>query len=155
MRKAVFLTLTSALLAGTVSFSAANAAEGAIKARQGYFQIVKLYAGPLFGMMKGKVAYNAETAQRNADNLKALTSMSNGAMWPKGSSKAAFPGKTRAKAAIWESGSDIGEKSKAFKQAVAALAKVAGKGNDALVPAMKTLGGTCAACHKGYRHKEF
>lgn len=155
MRKAVLLALASAMLAGTLSIGPANAVEGAIKARQSYFQIVKFYAGPLFGMMKGKVPYNAELAQRNADNLRALTTMQNGAMWPKGSGKASNPGKTRAKAAIWAAGSTIGDKSKAFKQAIAELAKVAGKGKDALVPAVKALGGTCGACHKGYRHKDF
>ncbi len=129
--------------------------EKAIKARQSYFQVVVFNAGPLFGMAKGKVTYDAKRAQDLANNLLALTSMKNAAMWPKGSDNMAKKGKTRALPAIWESGSKVGDASNAFKAAVKQLAGVAGNGLDALKPAVGALGKSCGGCHKPYRAKEF
>lgn len=129
--------------------------EKAIKARQSYFQLVSFNAGPLFGMAKGNVDYDAKKAQDLANNLLALTSMTNGALWPKGSDNDAKKGKTRALPAIWESGSKIGDSSKAFKDAVKQLASVAGNGLDALKPAVGDLGKSCGGCHKPFRAKEF
>ena len=81
--------------------------------------------------------------------------MRNGAMWPKGSDNVAKKGKTRALPAIWESGSKIGDASKAFGDAVKQLASVAGNGADALKPAVGALGKSCGGCHKPFRAKEF
>ncbi len=129
--------------------------EKAIKARQSYFQLVSFNAGPLFGMAKGNVAYDAKKAQEFANNLLALTSLKNGAMWPKGSDNVAKKGKTRALPAIWESNSKIGDASKAFKTAVTELAGVAGNGADALKSKVGALGASCGGCHKPFRAKEF
>ena len=128
--------------------------EKAIKARQSYFQLVVFNAGPLFGMAKG-APYDAKKAQDLANNLLALTSMANAAMWVKGSDNVAKKGKTRALPAIWESGSKIGDASKAFKDAVKQLASVAGKGADAMKPAVGALGKSCGGCHKPFRAKSF
>lgn len=129
--------------------------EKAIKARQSYYQVVSFNAGPLFGMAKGAVTYDAKKAQEFANNLLALTSMKNGAMWPKGSDNVAKKGKTRALPAIWETYPKITEASKAFKDAVTSLASAAGKGVDALRPAVGALGKSCGGCHKPYRASSF
>lgn len=129
--------------------------EKAIKARQSYYQVVSFNAGPLFGMAKGKVAYDAKKAQEFANNLLALTSMKNSAMWPKGSDNVAKKGKTRALPAIWDTYPKVVEASKAFGAAVKQLASVAGNGADALKPAVGALGKSCGGCHKPFRAKEF
>ena len=151
--------LLSAMLAATAIATTApviaDPLDDAIKARRSYYQVVKFNAGPLFGMAKGKVAYDAKKAQTFADNLKALTSMTNGAMWPKGSDNVAKKGKTRALPAIWSTQPDIVEKSKAFKKAVAELASAAGQGLDALRPKVGALGQSCGGCHKPFRAKDF
>ncbi len=155
MKKLVVLAVGAALLASTSGAGFADKLEGAVKARQSYYQVVLFNASPLFAMMKGSAEYDAETAQMHADNLKTLSALKNGAMWPKGSSKTDLPGKTRALAAIWEDGSKIGEKGAAYRKAVAELADAAGQGKDAMVEKMKAVGATCSACHKDYRAKEF
>ena len=155
MKKLVVLTVAGLALLGTSGASFANNLEDAVKARQSYYQVVKFNSGPLFAMMKGSMEYDAETAQTHANNLKTLTALKNGAMWPKGSSKDDLPGKTRALAAIWADGSKVGEKGAAFRKAVAELADAAGRGKDAMAEKVKALGASCSACHKDYRAKEF
>ncbi|MEO0809773.1 MAG: cytochrome c [Pseudomonadota bacterium] len=130
-------------------------AEAAITARRAYYQVVKFNSGPLFGMAKGDVDYDAAKAQMYADNLKALSSLNNGPMWIAGSDNEAMKGKTRALKAIWAEGSKIGDAAKAFNVAVDKLAADAGKGVDALRPAVAALGASCSGCHKAYRASDF
>jgi cytochrome c556 len=153
--KLVAVTAAAVTLLAATGASHADKLEDAVKARQSYYQVVKFNAGPLFAMMKGSMDYDAETAQTHANNLKTLTALKNGAMWPKGSSKSDLPGKTRALAAIWEAGSTVGEKGAAYRKAVAELAEAAGQSKDAMAPKVRALGASCSACHKEYRAKEF
>lgn len=129
--------------------------EKAIKARQSYYQVVSFNAGALFGMAKGNVAYDAKKAQEFANNLLALTTMKNGAMWPKGSDNVAKKGKTRALPAIWENFPKVVEASNAFGTAVKELAAVAGNGADAMKAKVGPLGASCGGCHKPFRAKSF
>ena len=50
----------------------------AIKARQAIMVLRSWNAGPLFGMAKGKIEYDAERATTLANNLKAELAMDNG-----------------------------------------------------------------------------
>lgn len=158
MKKLAIIALTGAVLSSGVAPSfAADATDKTVKARRAYYQVVLSNAGPLFGMLKGKVAYDAAKAKTFANNLKLVTQLNNGHLWPKGSGNdnPALKGQTRALPAIWAAGSDVGKKGAAFREAAAKLASVAGDGKDALVAQMKVVGATCAACHKAYRAKDF
>lgn len=127
----------------------------AIKARRAGFQLYSFYAGHLFAMAKGDMDYDAELASTMANNLNAVVNLNNGSMWPQGSDNKARKGKTRAKPNIWKADSEIGEKSKALKTAVADLAPVAGNGLDALREKMGAVGNGCKGCHDDYRAKDF
>ena len=157
MRSAVLAGLAAGIFVAGVSGVSANPLEGAAKARQSYYQVVLSNSGPLFAMLKGTTPYDAKTAQTHADNLKLLTEMKNGHMWPKGSDNAnpEMKGKTRALPAIWAEGSDVATKGADWRKAVAELATVAGTGKDAMVEKMKLVGAACSACHKEYRAKDF
>ncbi|MGI9408747.1 MAG: c-type cytochrome [Hyphomicrobiaceae bacterium] len=155
MRTWICGSLLIGALAAVVLPASAVASENAIKARQGYMQVVLFYARPLFGMAKGKVAYDAKAAQAAADGLKAVTGLPSKNMWPKGSDNVAFKGKTRALPAIWEANSKVGDASKAFKAAAATVAAEAGKGEAAMKAAVGELGKSCGGCHKPFRAKEF
>lgn len=153
-----FQTMTLAVMAMAVAIPAvaiADAADDAIKARQGYYQVVKHNAGMLFGMAKGNVEYNAEAATTHAQNLKALADMNGGSMWPAGSDKASKPGKTRALPVIWETFPAILEKQQAFAAASTNLANTAGGGFDSLRANIGALGASCTGCHDTYRAKDF
>ena len=71
-----------------------------VKARQGQFNILALNLGVLGGMARGTVEYDAEAAQAAADSLVAVSTLSQGAMWPDGTDAGSIAG-TRAKADIW------------------------------------------------------
>lgn len=158
MKNVALGLLAAGILSSTITTSfAAEATDKTVKARRAYYQVILSNAGPLFGMMKGKIAYDAQRAQTHADNLRLLTRLKNGHLYPKGSGNdnPKLKGQTRALPAIWAPGSDVRKKGAAFRQAVRALADDAGKGKDAMVAKMKMVGAACSACHKGYRAKEF
>ena len=133
---------------------AADEFEKPIKARKAIMQLYAWNIGTLGAMAKGGIEYDAEKAQRAANNLVTLAGLGDGAMWPPGSDSTALPGKTRAKAAGWAADSTAGEKGKAMAEAAAAMAAVAGNGLEAVQGQMKNLGGSCGACHKLYREEE-
>ena len=129
--------------------------EGVVKARQGYFQLVRINAGLLFGMAKGDVAYDADKAQAAADNLVLLSSMETSAIWAAGTSKEEMPGKTRALKKIWDTWPAVGEKVDAFKKATADMADFAGTGVEGIQANAGALGSACKGCHDDYRAKDF
>ena len=65
-----------------------------IKARQGEMQLRAFNAGPLFGMAKGNIPYDAEMAASLAANLKMLLDLDMGRAWAQGTDNENYPGKT-------------------------------------------------------------
>ncbi|MDH4274402.1 MAG: cytochrome c [Gammaproteobacteria bacterium] len=126
----------------------------AIKARQGEMSIRVFNAGPLFAMSKGDMPYDAQLAEKLANNLKVLLSLDNGRAWMPGTSTDEYANDTKALPKIWEKDSKIGDAAKKYKEAVTALAGDAGKGLDALKAKAKDLGEACKGCHDDFRKKE-
>jgi cytochrome c556 len=155
MRTIALLSMTLGIVIGYVGLALADPLDDAIKARQSFMQIVAFNAGPLFDMAGGKASYDATKAQISANNLKALASMHNDAMWPKGSDNIAKKGKTRAMPSLWKDGSEFGGHWKSWQAAVDDLAAAAGGGLDALKPKVAAMGKACGGCHKAYRAKDF
>lgn len=125
-----------------------------IKARQGDMQIRAFSAGPLFGMAKGKIPYNAEMAGKLANNLKTMLEVDMGRAWKKGTDNKAYAGKTAALPEIWSTYPEVKEKGKAYAKAVKELAAVAGNGLDALKGKIGALGKGCKGCHDDFREKK-
>jgi len=128
--------------------------ENAIKARQAEMQLRSFNAGPLFGMAKGQIDYDAALAAKLAGNLKLMLDFDNGRAWAPGTHKVAYPGKTEALPKIWDTYPEIADYGKKYKEAVTALAAVAGSGADALKPAVGELGKACKGCHDNFREKD-
>jgi len=147
--------IAAALAVALPAIAVADAADDAIKARQGYWQVVSHNAGMLFGMAKGEIAYDAATAKAHADNLSALAAMDTGSMWPAGSDNVARAGKTRAMPVLWETFPAVMDKHAGFRAAAGTLAANAGNGPDALRANIGALGASCGACHDIYRAKNF
>lgn len=129
--------------------------EDAIEARRGYMRVVEFNVGPLFGMAKGKMDYNAEAAATYAGNLQALAMMNNGALWPEGSDNEFYSGVTRAQPSIWKTYPKVAEVNQEWKDAVGELAKVAGEGLDALRSKLGAVGDACQSCHDDFRAEDF
>jgi len=154
MQKILAATVVTLALSAMTLPAVADPLDDAITARRAYYQVVKFNAVPLIKMGGGKIPYDAKKAATFAANLKALSEMTNSAMWPKGSDNVAKKGKTRALPKIWETYPAVTEKSKVFKQAIAELVPVAGKGMADFAGKAKALGAACGACHKEYRAKD-
>lgn len=146
------LILTAALFALSAS-AAAGPVEKAIEARRAVMTLQSWYAGPLFRMAKGAIPYDAGVASRYAANLDAIVNADGGAMWPEGSDNDAYPEETQALPEIWSADSEVGERDQALKDAVAALAEVAGDGLDALRSRIGAVGNACSGCHDDYREE--
>ena len=124
-----------------------------IKARQSEMQLKSFNAGPLFGMAKGKIEYNAELAAMLANNLLLQTKLDMGRAWAEGTDNVAYEGKTRALPEAW-SNPEIAEKGKAYVKAVTELAPVAGNGLAALKSKISALGKGCKGCHDDFREEK-
>lgn len=148
-----FLILVLGLTLMSPAFAAKDPNLKAIDARQGEMQLRSFNAGPLFGMAKGKMAYNAELASTLANNLLLQTKMDLGRAWPKGTDNTAYE-ETDALPEIWSTYPEIAEKGKAYVKAVEALAAVAGNGQDALKSKIGALGKSCKGCHDDFREKQ-
>ncbi len=117
-------------------------------------QLRAFNAGPLFGMAKGQIEYDAALASKLAGNLKVLLDLDNGRAWAPGSHNEAYPGKTTALPKIWDTYPEIAEYGKNYAKAVNALAAAAGNGPDALRAAVGDLGKSCKGCHDDFREKQ-
>ena len=125
-----------------------------IKARQSEMQLKSFNAGPLFGMAKGKIEYNAELAAMLANNLLLQTQLDMGRAWAEGTDNVAYEGKTRALPETWSTYPEVAEKGKAYVKAVTELAPVAGNGLAALKSKISALGKGCKGCHDDFREEK-
>ena len=139
----------------TAALTQDDPGEKAINARQGFMQVVVWEAGPLFGMAKGDIEYDAEQAAANAENLNAVLQYNAGRLFIQGTSKGNYTGKTRALAAIWEDPSAFAAAYENLQEKVAVVAAEAGKGKDALTAAVSEMGKACGNCHDDFRAEEF
>ena len=147
--------LAALLLLVPTMAMAQDAGEKAIGTRQGYMKLVLWDAGPLFGMAKGEMAYDAAAAKMHADNLKTLAAYPFTSLFPSGTSNADYAGKTRALPKIWEDMGGFDKAFEGFQLAAAGLAEAAGNGQEALAEAVGGLGKACGECHKPFRAKDF
>ncbi len=136
------------------SFAAKDPNLKVLKARQGEMQLRSFNAGPLFGMAKGQVDYDAELASKLAGNLKTQLSLDMSRAWKKGTDNDAYPGKTTALPKVWTTYPEISKYGKKYGQAVNELAAAAGNGLDALKPKVSALGKACKGCHDEFREKK-
>jgi cytochrome c556 len=151
--KQVCLLLIGIALTGT-SFAGDDPLLNAIKARQGEMQLRSFNVGPLFGMAKGKIDYDAEMAKKLAGNLKLMLDLDNGRAWPQDSDNENYAGKTTALPKIWTTYPEIADYGKKYVMAVNELAAVAGNGQDALRSKLGALGKSCKGCHDEFREKK-
>ena len=145
------ITLIGSILTGTV----AVANEDAVNARRGYFRIVLFNFGPLAGMAKGEVDYDAKKAAHLAEHLAQIAEYPVGEFFVEGTSNEDMAGKTRAMKKIWADPDGFGKAYEALKAATATLADAAGKGKSELTAAVGDVGKACGGCHKPYRAKDF
>lgn len=149
----------TALLASVISSAAfaeghvALNADAAVKARDAQMEMISYHLGILGGMAKGDIAYDQGVAAAAAGNLEAAASMNPAVLWPEGSDSGSN-GETRAKPEIWSDWDGFLKNVQDLQAATSAMAESAGVDLAALQSAIGPVGGTCGACHRGYRGPE-
>lgn len=149
--------LISLALAATLTTPFVNAKEAssekqantAVQFRQAVFQLVRSNMGPLGGMAKGEIDYDAEVMRVNAMRIEQLALMM-GDYFELDTRK--FSVKTEAADIIWEEMGDFKSKRQDLVDAAANLQKVALAKDEANYrSAIGTLGATCKACHDKFK----
>ena len=151
LRNTGIALLAMVALSGTVE--AADMSKQ-VEARQSVMKLYGFYMGQLAGMAKGKMEYDAKTAEGAAKGMLALATLDSSKMWPPGSGNDALGDKTRAKPEIWSTYPKVAEKSKDLVMALNGFVNVAGTGLDALRSQIGNVGKTCGGCHKPFREKK-
>ena len=132
----------SIALAG--AWGVARAADNAAHQRHEAMETVQESFKPLRAIAVKEAPFDAAVVKKNATTILEKLKEAHG-LFPEGSGG----GDSRAKAEIW---SDRAGFDKAMQEAQAAAAAMAAVTDEAAyMPAMKTLGGGCKACHDKYR----
>lgn len=146
-------TLSAAVISLLPGLAPAQDYSFNVAARKGEMDLTAINVGVLGDMAKGKTAYDAEAARTAAQNIVTISAITQGLLWPEGSSNADIKD-TKALPKIWENYDDFLAKWEAKAKAADDLLAVAGDGVEAMGPALGKLGEACNACHKEYRQSD-
>ncbi|WP_114965033.1 c-type cytochrome [Alkalilacustris brevis] len=142
----LFAATGLALILGLGAAQAEGPHETPIEARQGQFRLLAFNLGPLVGMTRGDIPYDAETAAAAAANMARVASLDQRGLWPEGSDNVAHDG-TRALPNVWDDPDGFAEKLDALRSATRAMEAAAGDDLDALRGALGPVAQACRACH--------
>jgi cytochrome c556 len=146
-RKFVLAAVAAILAAGTATAFAQVKPEVLVKQRQSAMTLQGKYIGPLAGMLKGAVPFDAAVAARNAAFLDALSQMP----WD-GFAESTKGEKSRALAVIWSEPAKFKQAQDQFRTAVGGLVTATKGGNEAAVKsAVGDVLKNCNGCHDTFR----
>lgn len=139
------------LLGGSSLSYADERTEMAVESRSGIFEVIRMYFGPVYGMVRGQVPFDAAVVKHNAERISELAGMI-----PDGFrfNTAGSDVETEALDAIWDDIEDFNDKAATLGERATALAAASEGGLDATRAAFQGLGGACKACHDNYREQD-
>jgi cytochrome c556 len=160
MKRLMTLGLAAALTAASFATIAAEpappspeqVANNAITTRQGVFKLISYNFGPIGGMMRQRVPFDAALVAKNSARIEVLAGMI--AELHQNDTRKAGTAKTAALDAVWTGSADFKAKADDLVKASAALTAAA-KGGDqkATLDAAGAVGKACGSCHDSYRAK--
>jgi cytochrome c556 len=150
-KKLVAAGLAIALGAGTAATAIAQVKpEVLVKQRQAVMTLQGKYIGPLVGMLKGTVPFDAGVAARNAGFLDALSQMP----WDGFAESTKGEKNTRALPVIWTDAAKFKQSQDQLRTSVGALVAATKGGNEAGVKsAVSDVLKACNSCHDNFREK--
>ena len=150
MKKPVIaLAATTLALAAGSAFAQAKP-DVLVKQRQAAMTLLGKYFGPLGGMAQGKVPFNAQVVQRNADYLAMLSQMPWDGFDPSTASV-----KSRAKPELFKETQKVKEHIDRLQGEIKKLQTAAKGGDEAAIKAqIGAVGKACGSCHDTYREKQ-
>ena len=151
MKRILTLALTAVIATATTGIAGGHEGNPAVTARKAHMQLYQHNLSILGNMARGNTDYDAAAAQAAADNMVALSTMSQAGYWVPGTTNAELGDETRTLPAIFGADSTARAIGGDLAAASAALAAVASDGVEAIGPALGPVGATCTACHRPYR----
>ena len=137
------------LAAGSAVAMDAKQAEKAYEVRHSLFNLVGWNTGPLAGMAKQEIPFDAEKAEKHASRIAALVPMIPDAF---AADTRGFDLPTEAKDVIWEEKEEFLELAAAIREKSAALETAAAGGDfDRFRTAFVEMGQACKDCHDRFR----
>lgn len=128
----------------------AEQAAMATENRQAVFKLLGVNMGPIVGMARGAVPFDAALAERNAKRIAVLATMIPERFAAMDTRE--FDVETEALPVIWENPDDFAAKAKALEDAANTFAGLAAGGDQATtLGGLRAFGGACGNCHDSYR----
>lgn len=124
-------------------------AKRAVEYRQSLFHVIGAAGGPVGGMLRGRVPYDAKAVTLAATRLEVVAGMIP-ELTATDTSKLVT--NTEAKPEIWANKADFDAKAAALVKAAGALKTISAAGDDAATKkAMGEMMGACKSCHDKYK----
>jgi len=149
--KIALASVFTVMAAGAIANSAKSLkqAEKATELRQSIFSLLGSNMGPLGGMARGKIAFDAEKVGKHALRINQLSMMI--ADYAR-TDTSAHKVKTEALDKIWTQPDNFAKRIKDLTLASANLQKAAATGNEgAIKKAIGGVGRTCGGCHDDFK----
>ena len=125
-------------------------AEDATATRQAVFKLLRFNIGPIVGMARGQMEFDAAIAERNARRIAALAPMITEVLGAMDTRE--FDVVTEALPVVWEKPDELAEKMRALIEAANTFADTAAGGDQAAtLGGLRALGGACGNCHDVFR----
>lgn len=125
-------------------------AQSATETRQAVFKLLAFNMGPIGGMARGQVEFDAALAERNARRIAALAPMIPELFAARDTRD--FDVETEALPIIWDDMSEFQAKAVALEEAALTFADIAAGGDRAQVlGGLRAFGSTCGNCHDDFR----
>ncbi len=123
--------------------------EWTVEVRQSLLKLVRWNMGPLAGMARGRVPFDAEVVETNSARIEGLFAMMPDAF---ATDTRGADVETDALDSIWDEREAFAEKIAAARQAAADLSATAASGDeDSIMAGIGTLGRSCGSCHDDYK----
>ena len=146
------------LLGSALAFTAAaqeapspeEQAESATATRQAVFKLLGFNIGPIVGMAREEMVFDAAMAERNARRIAALAPMIPDVFAAMDTRE--YDVETEALPIVWEKPDELAEKMRGLVEAANTFADTAAAGDQAAtLGGLRALGGACGNCHDVFR----
>lgn len=144
--KAAGMLMAALLVSGQV-YADGPKAEDVVDYRKGVFNVIGWNFGPMVGMVKGEIPYDAAAFEENARRVKELSIMA-----LEGFESKAMTDDSESKPEIWDNWDDFQAKMEEMNTQVVNLHEVSQKGDlGAIRGIFGDVGGSCKSCHDDYK----
>ena len=142
----------SVLAAEVTEATSEKHAAAATQYRQAVFQLVRSNMGPLGGMAKGKVPFNANIVEKNATRIHQLSLMISDYT---STDTRSYKVKTKALPEVWTERKAFEKRIDDLTLASTKLVALSTSGDEAaILAAIKSVGKTCGGCHDNFKLKK-